>query len=205
MNQNKHKYIESIINAECDLLATFFGKRQKTPLPIGYITSLSFSDINKSLENDLALFNPEDPKNKQEAIAAVDRLCWAGGPCDLLYLDLRITFKNRAQIIESLVQLEEKVENPIIELEFKIFDYDWNTETYFKRLYTDKKLKFHIPKNHAVRFIETPANYPDGLPTNFSLSLELSPVITKDQEINFAFSSTGKQFKRIIGIPQSSE
>lgn len=163
---------------------------------IGHLIRFSFPAVQRAMVQDLILTNPENPEVKDPAIGAIEYIRWEGGPSDPMDLAAKISFQNKAILQEVLSSTNETE----IEAEFVVYDYDYNKKTYFKRFYTVKSpIKFSISESSRVRFDEEP-DYNVKKPIVFSLQVCLAPRNgIKDQEVGFAFSSTGPKFTREVG------
>ncbi len=164
---------------------------------IGHLIRFSFPAVQKAMVQDLILTNPENPEVKDPAVGAIDFIRWEGAPNDNMDLGVKISFQNRAILQEALSCTNE---TPEFEVEFVVYDYDYNKKTYFKRFYTVKNpIKFSISEASRLNIYEEPDNYIKK-PIVFFLQVSLTPMNgIKDQEVGFAFSSTSPKFTREVG------
>lgn len=194
------KYFQ-LINVECnDVDAYDFDPRTvglDRPKRIGHLVKMSFPSVQKELVADLSLSNPEKPEVKDSVVGVLKTMRWEGNPNDPLSFDARVSFQNHAIMQEALSSITG---NPEIEVEFVIYDFDYDKNKYFKRFYTLKTpLKFSVEEGSKI-YIREDLDYYCKKPINFSFEVSLQPKNgIKNQKVGFAFSSTGPKSTRPMG------
>lgn len=166
---------------------------------IGHLLKFSFPSLNQALKLDTQVWDPQDPAKKVDVAAVIDGVRWDGAPNDPIEFSIRVSFQNKAILQEAFASLPENGE---IEAEWVVYDYDHQDEKYFKRFYTYKKpIKFVITEDSKIYLDERP-DYRVKKPTNFELSISLTPKSgIDDQHLYFAFRN-GACFSRQVGGPQ---
>lgn len=187
------------IQATCNEEGAAYHFDATTTSRIGHLVKLSFPGINKELNRDLSLSNPETLEVKDDVAAVINYICWEGGPNDPIRINGRVSPQNKATLQEAFSSMAENVD---MEAEFVIYDYDYTAGKYFKRLHTfNKTLKLTIDPRSRVDIEEDPSIFKGKKPVNFLFEISFSPQNgVADQKLGFAFSSSGTQFSRQLGV-----
>ncbi len=181
-----------VVDASCDLENSI---PQKEYIKVGHLLKLSIN--GKDLVPDTPRWNPQYPDKKSEVVGIIERIIWDGKPTDPLDMTLRLSFKNKASLLECFCSSKGR---PEIVAEWVIYDYDYNDNSYFPTFYTKGPVKLTLNTNNVPFYIspEPDRRYGAG-PVNFALDMSLSPQKgSEEQQLFLAFSASGKTFTRPI-------
>lgn len=202
--QSNDPFIEKEIINEKEKL--FFNQLEKECV-VGIFSNNDFPSIGRleklvvngnEIKADLVVSDPEEP-TKQMAIAApIEYISWDSEcPHQTIYLTCRISPQFKSSLLEVLCDSKN---NPKVEAQWSIYEYDYSKKKYFRSFHTgDKTILLTLPNginkiNISERFER------DTMPISFRINMLLAPE-DKKQQLFFSFQADGKTFS----LPISSD
>lgn len=192
-DQNKH--FESI-NVPCDAKVAYnftLGSTAK----VGHLLGLSFTNCGKDLVADTPVPNPESPDDKINVVGVFDHIYWEGGPTEPVFMEIRISPKNKATLQEALSSTTGGAE---IAANWAVYDYDYGDKKYFMTFHSDGNNINFVPTKGTKITISPQPDTVIQQPVNYIVNMSLTAKSeSEDQEVNIAYTSTNK-FTRRIGV-----
>jgi ATP-dependent 26S proteasome regulatory subunit len=184
------------IYASCEAIAAY-NFVLGTTVKIGHLLQLSFANLGIELTGDTLVPDPMYPKETIRVVGIIDFICWRGDPTDPVELRFRLSPSNTATMQQALSSL---IGGPDMELEFLIYDYDYENKKYFKHFHTDGvKIKCVVTKGTEITINKEPDRVVQQ-PLNFQVSVSITGKIeAEEQALHIAFKQN-HGFGRRFGI-----
>jgi hypothetical protein len=178
-----------------------FNVDEDNQKPVGYITALKIGD--KEYPANFHVPNPVDRKGPKLKVPAVlTALGWYGSS---KYIALKAQVgpgnRRRASMQSGYMLTRELLNDPKIEFEFVIYEYDKETKKHYKSFHSGGKTLKGLIEKQGVQDLEfdidsTPSDVVSS-PRNYELYLSILPS-TDAQEVHVAESPSALQVERWV-------